>query len=75
MKCIIYILENIASGTKFLWLNEFVKYQNKPVVYEEFFEAGIYDFHQLLKPNNKLFSCDEIAIIFGITDLLLNIYN
>ena len=35
--------------------------------YEEVFEAGIYDFCQLKKTNNELFSYDEIAIIFGMT--------
>ena len=32
----------------------------------KFFEAGIYDLYQLKKPNNALFSYDEIAIIFGM---------
>ena len=59
---ILDISENIIPGTKFLWLNKFVKYRNKPVFYEEFFEAGIYDLYQLKKPNNDLFSYDEIAI-------------
>ena len=44
-----------------------MKYRNKPVFYEEFFEAGIYDLYQLKKPNNELFSYDEITIIFGMT--------
>ena len=67
MKCILDISENIIPGKKFLWLNKFMKYRNKPVFYEEFFEAGIYDLYQLKKPNNELFSYDEIAIIFGMT--------
>ena len=67
LKCILDISENIIPGTKFLWLNKFVKYRNKPVFYEEFFEAGIYDFYQLKKTNKELFSYDEIAIIFGMT--------
>ena len=45
LKCILDISENIIPGTKFLWLNKFVKYRNKPVFYEEFFEAGIYDLY------------------------------
>ena len=28
---------------KYLWLNKLVKYQNKPMFIEEFFEAGIVD--------------------------------
>ena len=67
LKCILDISENIIPGKKFLWLNKFVKYRNKPVFYEEFFEAGIYDLYQLKKINNELFSYDEIAIIFGMT--------
>ena len=54
LKCILGISENIIPGTKFLWLNKFVIYRNKPVFYEEFFEAGIYDLYQLKKPNNEL---------------------
>ena len=65
LKCILDISENIIPGTKFLWLNKFVKYRNKPVFYEEFCEAGINDLYQLKKTNNELFSYDEIAIIFG----------
>ena len=49
LKCILDISEYIISGTKFLWLNKFVKYRKKPVFYEEFFEAGIYDLYQLKK--------------------------
>ena len=45
MKCILDISENIIPGTKFLWLNKFVKYRNKRVFYEEFFEAGISDLY------------------------------
>ena len=67
LKYIFYISENIIPGTKFMWLNKFVKYQNIPAFYEEFFKAGIYDLYQLKKPNDELFTFDEIAIIFGIT--------
>ena len=58
LKCILDISENIILGTRFLWLNKFVKYRKKPVFYEEFFEAGVYDLYQLKKPNNELFSYD-----------------
>ena len=36
LKCILDISENIIPGKKFLWFNKFVKYRNKPVLYEEF---------------------------------------
>ena len=67
LKCILDISENITPETKFLWLNKFVKYRNKPVFYKEFFEAGVNDFYQLKKQNNELFSCDKITINFGLT--------
>ena len=67
LKCILDISKNIIPGTKFLWLNKFVNHRNKPVFYEEFFEAGIHDLYQLKKPTNELFSYDKIAIIFGMT--------
>ena len=67
LKCILDISENIIPGTKFLWLNKFVKYRNKPAFYEECFEAGIYDLYQLKKTNNELFSYDEIGIMFNMS--------
>ena len=59
LKCILDISENIATGTKFLWLNEFEKYRNKLVFYEEIFEAEIYGFYQLTKSNNEIY--DEMV--------------
>ena len=41
LKCILAISEYIVPRTKVMWLNKFVKYQNKPVFYEKFFEAAI----------------------------------
>ena len=41
-----------------------VKYQNKPIFNDEFFNAGTHDFYQLVKTNGDLFSYDEIAINF-----------
>ena len=67
MKCILDTSENIIPETKFLWLNKFVKYSNKPVFYEEFFEAGVYDLFQLKNTKNELFLCDKIGIIFDMT--------
>ena len=64
LKYILVISENIATATKFLWFNKYVKYQKKPVFYEEFFEAGIYNFYQLTKPSDELFTDDEIAVVF-----------
>ena len=69
LKCIFDLSENITPRAKFLWLNKLVKQQNKPVFYQECFEAGSYDFYQLKKLNNKLFLYDEIAIIFGMTPI------
>ena len=56
--------DEIKTGNKFLWLNKGVKYQNKPIFNDEFFNAGIHDFYQLVKTNGDLFSYDEIAINF-----------
>ena len=67
LKCILDIAQNIIPGTKFLWLNKFMKYRKRPVFYEEFFEAGIYDLYQLRKTNNESYTHDEKAIIFGMT--------
>ena len=67
LKCILDISENIIPGTKFLWLNKFLKIEINQFFMKSFFKAGIYDLYQLKKPNNELFSYDEIAIIFGMT--------
>ena len=56
--------DEIKTGNKLLWLNKGVKYQNKPIFNDEFFNADIYDFYQLVKTNGDLFSYDEIAINF-----------
>jgi len=54
------------SNVRFLWLNKEVKYQSKPLLIEEFFDAGIYDFHQLLKPDGNLSTYDETAMTFRL---------
>ena len=41
----------------------FYSYQNKLIFNDEFFNAGIHDFYQLVKTNGDLFSYDEIAIM------------
>ena len=41
----------IPPSNKFLWLNKYVKYQNRFMFLEEFFNAGIFDFDQLLDPD------------------------
>ena len=47
LKTVVNVSE-IPSGNNFLWLNKKVKYQDEPVLIEEFFNAGIFDFQQLL---------------------------
>ena len=44
LKAILDASDEIKTGTKFLWLNKRVKYQNKPIFNDEFFKAGINDF-------------------------------
>ena len=43
-KSILHASESIDAGNRFLWLNKKVRYRNKPMFIDEFFEAGIYDF-------------------------------
>ena len=64
LKVFLEASDEIKTGNKFLWLNKVVKYQNKPILNDEFFNAGIHDFYQLVKTNGDLFSYDEIAINF-----------
>ena len=45
----------------YLWLNKLVKYQNKPIFIEEFYNVGIYDFQQLITSHGQLKSYDELA--------------
>ena len=42
----------------YLWLNKLVKYQNKPIFIEEFYNVGIYDFQQLITSHGQLKSYD-----------------
>ena len=67
LKCILDISENVVLGTMFLWRNEFVKYRNKHGFMKDFSKLEFFDFCQLKKANNKLFSYDGTAISFGIT--------
>ena len=64
LKAILDASNEFKTGIKFLWLNKSVKYQNKPIVNDEFFKAGIYDFYQSVKLNGDLFSFDRMAIKF-----------
>ena len=56
-----------SPGNKFLWLNKNLKYQNKPVFIEEFFNAGIFDFEQLLDSDGNIKSYDTLSADFGLT--------
>ena len=68
LKVILDVFEEIKTGIKFLWLNKSVKYQNKLIFNDEFFNAGIYDFyHLVVKSDGDLFSYEEMAIKFKIT--------
>ena len=57
----------IPPGNKFLWLHKNVKYQNKPLFIEEFFNAGIFDFEQLLDSDGNMKSYDTLSADFGLT--------
>ena len=50
----------------YLWLNKLVKYQNKPIFIEEFYNVGIYDFQKSITSHGHLKSCDELANEFGM---------
>ena len=50
----------------YLWLNKSVKYQNKPIFIEEFYNVGIYDFQQLITSHGQLKSHDELDNEFGM---------
>ena len=57
----------IPLGIKFLWLNKTVKYQNKPMLIEEFFNTVIFDFEQLLDSDGNMKSYDTSSVDFGLT--------
>ena len=59
--------KNDYSDQKFLWFNRAIKYQNKSMFIEEFYKAGIFDFDQLLKSVDQLYTYDEIATLFNLT--------
>ena len=44
-----------------------VKYQNKPMLIEEFFNAGIFDFQQLLDSDENIKPYDDLSIDYGFT--------
>ena len=66
MKTVVNVSE-IPSGNNFLWLIKTVKYQNKPMLNEEFFNAGNFDFPQLLDSDEHIKSYDDLSIDFGLT--------
>ena len=49
-----------------LWLNKLVKYQNKPIFIEEFYNVGIYDFQQIITSHGQLKTYDELVNEFGM---------
>ena len=56
----------IPPGNKFLWLNKNVKYQNKPLFIEEFFNTCIFNFEQLLDSDGNMKSYDTLSADFGL---------
>ena len=66
LKTVVDISE-IPSHNKFLKLNKTVKYQNKPMLIEEFFNAGIFDFQQLLDSDGNIKSYEDLLIDFELT--------
>ena len=57
----------IPSGYKFFWLNKNVKYQNKPSFIKKFFNAGIFDFEQLLDSDGNMKLYDTLLADFVLT--------
>ena len=57
----------IPPGNKFLWFNKNVKYQNKLLFIEEFFNAGIFDFEQLPDFDGNMKSYHTLSADFGLT--------
>jgi len=53
-KNILLRFHQVNNNDRFMWINKKVKYQSKPLLIEEVFDAGIYDFYQLLKPYGSL---------------------
>ena len=49
-----------------LWFNKLVRYQSKLLLIEEFFNAGIFDYHPLLNSENEMYSYDEMAAKFEL---------
>ena len=49
-----------------MWLDKNVIYQNKPLFIEEFFNAVIFDFEQLLDSDGNMKSYDTLSVDFGL---------
>ena len=47
-------------------LNKAVKYQNKPILIEEFLKVGIFHFKQLTDSNGEIISYDDLALLNGM---------
>ena len=55
LKLIVDDVQNPLAN-RFLWFNKLVRYQNKPLLIEEFLNAGIFDYDQLLNSENELYN-------------------
>ena len=58
-------VSEIFCDNKFLWLNKAVKYQNKPMLIEEFLKVGIFHFKQLT--DGVIISYDDLALLNGMS--------
>ena len=52
-KTILKIIDHHFNES-YLWLNKLIKYQNKPIFIEEFYNVGLYDFHLLITFRGQL---------------------
>ena len=65
LRSAIYVSE-IFRDNKFLWLNKAVKYQNKPMLIEEFLKVGIFHFKQLTDSDGEIITYDDLALLNGM---------
>ena len=65
LKLIVDDVQNpLADG--FLWFIKLGKYHNKPLLIEEFLNAGIFDYDQVLNSENEMYSYDKMAAKFEL---------
>ena len=67
LKLIVGVIQN-PLASRFLWftVNKLVSYPNKPLLNQEFFNAGLFDYHQQLNSENEMYSHDEMAPKFEL---------